>query len=155
MDLIIQRSPKSILDVGIGFGKWGMLCREYLDIYHGRYIKAEWQIRIDGLEIFESYRTPVWELYDSITIGDLREKAELLNQYELVLLIDVIEHLERDEGETVMKSIATGYIVATPVNLHSLENAAFGNEHEKHKSLWFPADFPNSEIVGDQIIGWN
>ena len=30
--LVKQFQPKSILDVGIGFGKWGHLFREYTDI---------------------------------------------------------------------------------------------------------------------------
>ena len=32
---IIQLQPKSVLDVGCGFGKWGYLCREYLDVFPG------------------------------------------------------------------------------------------------------------------------
>ena len=30
--LVRQIKPKSILDVGVGFGKWGHLFREYTDI---------------------------------------------------------------------------------------------------------------------------
>ncbi len=30
--LVRQLKPKSILDVGVGFGKWGHLFREYTDI---------------------------------------------------------------------------------------------------------------------------
>lgn len=154
MDLVIRQSPKSILDVGVGFGKWGMLCREYLDIYRGRYYRRQWQIRIDGIEIFESYRMPGWELYNKIIIGDIVKKAELLNQYELILLIDIIEHLERSVGVNLLKSISTRYIVATPA-VFIPQGATFGNENERHKSLWYPSDFPNSETIAGQIIGWN
>ena len=31
--LIEQINPKSVFDVGIGFGKWGFLLREYLDVW--------------------------------------------------------------------------------------------------------------------------
>jgi hypothetical protein len=48
-------SPTSVLDIGIGFGKWGFLLREYLEVCQGRYQKSEWCIKIDGIEIFEPY----------------------------------------------------------------------------------------------------
>ena len=38
---IIGAQPKSVLDVGCGFGKWGYLCREYLDAFHGRFRRED------------------------------------------------------------------------------------------------------------------
>ena len=32
--------PKTVLDVGVGFGKWGHLFREYLDVMHGRFVSS-------------------------------------------------------------------------------------------------------------------
>jgi hypothetical protein len=32
MELMVLINPKKILDLGIGFGKYGYLAREYLDI---------------------------------------------------------------------------------------------------------------------------
>ena len=37
VDLIRYVSPKSVLDVGVGFGRWGMICREYLMFGRGAY----------------------------------------------------------------------------------------------------------------------
>ena len=37
MDLIININPMSILDIGTGFGKYGVLCREYLELWDGRH----------------------------------------------------------------------------------------------------------------------
>jgi hypothetical protein len=36
MDNIIALKPKSILDIGTEFGKYGVLCREYLELWDGR-----------------------------------------------------------------------------------------------------------------------
>ena len=52
--VVRQLDPASILDVGVGFGKWGLLFREYTDIRASetdshRYQKAAWKIRIDGI----------------------------------------------------------------------------------------------------------
>ena len=29
-------NPSSVLDIGTGFGKYGLLCREYLELWDGR-----------------------------------------------------------------------------------------------------------------------
>ncbi|MGF9965198.1 hypothetical protein [Bacillus rhizoplanae] len=39
---IIVEEPMSILDVGVGFGKYGLLLREALDVPYERYHKHEW-----------------------------------------------------------------------------------------------------------------
>src|SRR5262245_23881925 len=62
--LIRQLKPQSILDVGIGFGKWGHLFREYTDIHEAehepaRYERQNWRVRIDGIEGFARYVTPM------------------------------------------------------------------------------------------------
>ena len=33
---LITRKPQSVLDIGVCFGKWGFLAREYADIWHLR-----------------------------------------------------------------------------------------------------------------------
>ena len=45
-------SPESVLDVGIGFGKYGLLLREVLDVAALRYRREDWHVRIDGVEAF-------------------------------------------------------------------------------------------------------
>ena len=34
LNLVTEQKPKTILDVGIGYGKYGVLFREYLDIWN-------------------------------------------------------------------------------------------------------------------------
>ena len=76
--LIRQLQPASILDVGVGFGKWGHLFREYTDIVAAeheprRYEREHWQVRIDGLEGHAPYITPMHRyLYNEIHLGETR-----------------------------------------------------------------------------------
>jgi hypothetical protein len=58
MDLIVNINPNSVLDIGTGFGKYGLLCREYLELWDGRQNYDKFLRRIDGVEAFESYITP-------------------------------------------------------------------------------------------------
>ena len=70
----LAAQPKSILDVGVGMGAYGLLLRQHLDICNQRLSREQWQLRIDGVEVFEGYRNPVWDYaYTSVIMGDARE----------------------------------------------------------------------------------
>ena len=85
--LLQQLKPRSILDVGVGFGKWGHLFREYTDIVAAehdprRYQREHWHVRIDGIEGHEPYLTPMHRyLYNEIHVGDMREVIHRMGRY--------------------------------------------------------------------------
>src|SRR4030095_10541174 len=95
--LVRQLKPRSILDVGVGFGKWGHLFREYTDILEAerdpaRYQRQNWQVRIDGIEGFPDYLTDMHRfIYNSIHCGDARLLIRSLGQYDLIFFGDIIE----------------------------------------------------------------
>ncbi|MBW2991727.1 glycosyltransferase family 1 protein, partial [Candidatus Woesearchaeota archaeon] len=72
MGEIMELDPSSILDIGVGFGKYGFLCREYLELWdynNKRY--GEWKREIDGIEVYEDYITDIQrKVYNNIFIGD-------------------------------------------------------------------------------------
>ena len=70
LDYISKNTPASVLDIGIGFGKWGALIREYTDVIHYRFYQEEWQVLIHGIEIHDRYRNPNWQHYQLVYIGD-------------------------------------------------------------------------------------
>lgn len=139
MYAITRIKPTTVLDIGIGFGKWGILCREGLEATHGRFQKNEWQVRIDGIEVFEQYRNPLWELvYDRVLIGDILQLVDELPSYDLILLCDVIEHFEKEVGyDLLLRLIKKGkaVIISSPRGFMP-QNEAWGNEREEHKSGW-------------------
>ncbi|MDZ7765414.1 MAG: hypothetical protein U5K00_13465 [Melioribacteraceae bacterium] len=49
---VIYIDPKSILDVAVGFGRWGILCREFLRVWEGRNNSKDWFYEFYGVEIF-------------------------------------------------------------------------------------------------------
>ena len=61
--------PASVLDIGTGFGRWGVLCREFLDVWEGREAKELWQVRIEGIEAFPKCLTPLHDFaYDRVHV---------------------------------------------------------------------------------------
>jgi len=141
---IAALDPCSILDVGVGFGKYGVLTREYTDVRHGRYKKDDWSVVIDGIEIFEPYFNPVWQVYNRVYCQDALALLPHLKNYELVLLGDVIEHFRKKEGrrllDACMRMATLAVIVSTPLGPYP-QGALCGNEHERHLSEWTPRDF--------------
>lgn len=144
VELIVAADPGSVLDVGVGFGTYGVLAREYLELLDGRAVYDDWRRRIDGIEIFPAYLTDLHRtVYDTIFEGDAREILPTLPRqaYDLVLLIDVIEHFDRAAGRQVLGEclrVGRNVIVSTPLEFFTQDG--FGNPHEEHRSHWSRRD---------------
>lgn len=127
LKIIEEVNPKTVLDVGFGRGKYGFLIKEYYP-----------EIIVDGLEIFEPYITPLQEgIYRNIYNSDALA-SELPQPYDLILLIDVIEHWTLEEGnDWIKRMLAQGskILVSTPRAIGE-QGAEFGNERERHISQW-------------------
>jgi hypothetical protein len=139
-ELIFVKNPDSVLDIGVGFGKYGVLTREYLEVWNERYSRDQWKVRVDGIEAFKEYVSPLHNfIYDHIYIGNaLSVLPGLDHQYDLILLIDVLEHFDRDEGLKLLKlcqQSAKGVIVSTPKKFLE-QHDYFGNAFEIHRSHW-------------------
>ena len=140
MALVVYLKPASILDIGVGFGKYGVLCREYLELWDGRGNYSEFLTRIDGVEAFKDYITPLHNfvynrLYDEDAINII-DKIDFA--YDLVLLIDVLEHFNKEQGNSLLSKVIRnnkGAIISTPKKV-SNQKEAFNNKYEIHKSQW-------------------
>lgn len=140
MALVVYLKPASILDIGVGFGKYGVLCREYLELWDGRGNYSEFLRRIDGVEAFKDYITPLHKfvynrLYDEDAINII-DKIDIA--YDLVLLIDVLEHFNKEQGNSLLSKVIRnnkGAIISTPKKV-SDQKEAFNNKYEIHKSQW-------------------
>jgi peptidylprolyl isomerase len=127
----------SVLDIGIGFGKFGFLAREYTDVRLGRYFN--WQTRIDGIEIFDKYVTPLQrQVYDNIHIGNAIDILPTLGKYDMIICSDMLEHVNENDGVFLLDAIEkkSGFaMIVTPVRVLQQE-ALYNNEHERHISSW-------------------
>ena len=106
--LIVARRPSAVLDAGIGFGLWGHLLRQYLDVWSGRIQKPQWTTRIDGIEIDPHRVQPhSRHLYSHVYVGDVRDEVPRRareTRYDIILFGDVIEHLPKSEGLELLRT---------------------------------------------------
>jgi SAM-dependent methyltransferase len=137
-----QRAPQSVLDLGMGTGFYGAVVRQW-----GDGGVRPWRTRLIGVEIHSAYRNPLWELYDVVVQASLESYLETqCGAYDLVLLLDVIEHFEPDVGTRVLERAMSVLVpggtlyVGTPA-IFVPQGAAHGNPHETHRALWTADDF--------------
>ena len=148
--LLTSLHPESILDIGVGWGKWGVLFREYTDVIAAesspeRYFKRGWRVRLDGIEAHAPYLTPVHEyVYDTIHVGELQGIIAELENYDLIFAGDVIEHLTMDEGVGVIAECrrrANQAVVLTTPRFDTSQGSLCANPLEAHRSRWAARDF--------------
>lgn len=155
VQVIIDLKPKSVLDIGVGFGKWGALAREYTDIWQGRFYQEEWETVIHGIEVHEKYRSPLWGVYDHVYIGQaeniLATKFEKMRtsawKYGLTIMMDVLEHFEKDMGRSIIRAVLdiSSYFLVSWCN--SEQKDVRDNKYEDHLSTWIVKDFEEMGVL--------
>lgn len=143
MAYVATLNPAGIVELGVGFGKVGVLCREVLEAVHGRVHPSEFQGVLVGIEGFPRYDNPCWSLYNRVIIEDFRKYYTHIRGWPLVMMIDSLEHVDREEAFTILDYLVANngcVIVSVPIG-QCPQGACFGNELETHRSIWLEHDF--------------
>jgi len=142
LDEVYLLQPETVLELGIGFGKWGVLLREVLDAMYGRCREDQWKRQIWGVEAWFEYKNPCWGAYQSVTRGDFTKplpggiKEDMLVGWDLVMMMDSLEHLPREVGRPFLASLVENnkrVIISVPNGYMPQDEAVYGNEYEKHR----------------------
>lgn len=164
-----QLQPKSILDVGAGVGQYGFLARinlEHVNLFDqidGECItqrpSKDWKIKIDGIEGFENYRTPVHDyVYNTMFYEDAMLRLPKIsdNSYELVMAIDILEHFTKEKGIEFLQHLrriaSKTVLISTPKEF--IHQQISGNHLEDHQSHWTSDELlynKNSQILGNDV----
>lgn len=149
---VYRLQPKTVLELGVGFGKYGVLCREVLDAMHGRCRPDQWEAKIIGWEAHRSYFNPCWYAYDQVIVSAFdadeeytcgEESLDRMRGHDLVLMIDSLEHLEPGRGTDFLNWLVARnkhVIVSVPVE-PCPQGAVFGNEYETHRTHYNGSEF--------------
>ena len=146
IDLIRKLDPQTILDVGAGFGRWGFLFREFLEIWDGARYDGNWQRIIDAVEIYPGYIKDYHRyFYNNIYIEDAAAFIESTrNRYDLINFGDVIEHLDKHAGIKMLENALTKsryVLVNVPIGKFWPQEGTPDNPFEAHRSIWYNNDF--------------
>lgn len=146
IELVRKLDPESILDVGVGFGRWGILFREFLEIWdNGRY-DGNWQRVIDGIEIFPGYIKDYHSyFYNEIYTENALKHLEFAEKkYDLINFGDVIEHFTKEDGIKLIElALQRGkyVLINIPIGRYWEQEGTEINPFEAHRSVWYNNDF--------------
>lgn len=143
MNEVVRLAPKSVLDLGAGFGLYGALCRNYLDALHGRCKREQWKTTIRGFEVFPGYKNPTWELYSSMHVEPFNQENLEHQGWDLVLMIDSLEHLTPEAGAKFLDDLVehNKHVIVSVPNGRMDQGAAHGNEYETHRTTYTGREF--------------
>ncbi len=150
VSFVMNINPNSILEIGVGFGKYGVLCREYLEYWKGDVdwklpVKENWERRIDGIEAFEDYiNTHHKYIYSNLYIGDALDVIDTLDtKYDLVMLIDVLEHFNYEDGMVLLEKClkkSKNILISIPKDI-GLQSDVNDNAYEIHRFQFLKKHF--------------
>lgn len=159
IEAITRLRPTSIADVGAATGKFGLLIREALaavraeagdlnpDPWQDTYLEA-WE----GSDYFLGwYGDILAQVFDRV----IRTNAtpDVHPRYlELVLLVDVLEHLPQTGGAELLEALVRdngAVLLSTPREVHFYEPTFYGIA--KHVHQWTPADLPDIAGVVEDL----
>lgn len=153
----MQIQPKRVVDVGVGFGRWGMILREFGEVWFGRVLPGQWEIDVEGIEAFEGSVVDYHrQFYNRIHIGDALEVLPGLDgDWTLAILGDVLEHFYKSDGERLLGDLverADYVLVNLPLGEDWPQEDMYENPYEEHKAVWDLEDFDPALVVAQQTF---
>jgi len=146
VDLIKILNPKSLLDIGSGWGKYGFLSREYL---MGMY----WDINTVLIDAVEGYEKNICslqkEIYNNIFICNAFDfDVYLTKDYDLIIIIDVFEHFTKEDGAKLIEKLCMktrNLLISIPRYVSFQKGYSDdSSSYEEHRAFWTRKMFKKS-----------
>lgn len=101
------------------------------------------RVKIDAIEVDEDLMLPhLSQFYNEVFFGNVFSIYKILGSYDLILMVDVIEHLDKEKAVELLKyfiSKNANILIATPI--HFFQQELYESDYEHHVSHWTPGDF--------------
>lgn len=144
------RPAGRVLDVGPGCGKGAVLVREYVPS-----ATSVWAVEAHPAYVVEHR---LRDLYDTVRVGPFEALPKgWLEQFDTVLMVDVIEHIEKAAALRALDRCRGQVVICTPIMFAEAWEPGLP-ETEHHISHWVAEDFEATGHPIEQIIqargGW-
>lgn len=136
-DYLIALPPhirnKPVLDIGAGSGT-------YSELFRGPLLPGRWT----AVEIFGRYVADysLGTKYDEVWVADARMFPLEADQYGVIFVGDVLEHMTHDDAAVLLAALRkAGHVVIVSIPLGEWPQGEWGgNAHEIHVSTWDTGD---------------
>lgn len=129
VNIIKEINPRTILDIGLGAGDYGLPIKQALP-----------NVKLIGVDAWREYETEQWKNYDEVIISDMREME--FPKVDLTLFIDSLEHIEKEDAFKVLGKLKNNTLLSIPVGYIQPDDVDF---YDKHRSEWTLEDFKDFE----------
>lgn len=136
LNLIRGRAGLCVVDLGFGYGEWGLLMRHEMPGVH-----------LTGVETYLEYvrRMGEMSIYHRLVLMDASDFIEAEPSWDMALCTDVIEHQPRGWGQRFLDRLDAAdiglTIISTPCGYSKIPEGRDGNPDNRHVSGWSPRDF--------------
>jgi hypothetical protein len=146
IDALMKMAPSRVLDIGVGFGRWGIITREFCDVWYSRVFREDWKVHVEGIEGFPRSITDYHSsFYNKIHIGDAAEIIPTLpGPWSVIIFGDVLEHFTKEKANELLNlslDRSEYVLVNIPIGEDFEQGEAYGNAYERHLSQWWAEDF--------------
>lgn len=130
----------AILDLGCGRGKWGYLLK--VDYWYTKAGRGKNKLNyVVGTDLHPKYLGFVkhHRVYDSLVLCDARYLPFRSHVFDTVLLLEVIEHMVKNEGVKSLKEaerVAGRLVLVSTPSFFMRQEAKDANVFQKHLSKW-------------------
>jgi len=157
IDALMKINPTRVLDVGVGFGRWGMVVREFCDVWYARVFKDQWAVHLEGIEAFpRSIADYHRAFYNLIHVGDAAAVIPSLpGPWSVTIYGDVLEHFTKDKAHELLNislDRSDYVLVNIPIGEEYPQDEAYGNSFERHLSSWVREDFTAFGLVRSVLL---
>lgn len=148
LDIIKPESPGSILEISTGSFKIGLHLRDSFELPSERYNRSNWKLRLDSVET--AYRPDDFVsryIYNNLYTGGIMELAAELPIYDIIILIDVLQHYTKEEGRLLLHKLSkhsSKSIIASITVNYKLPDAQV-------KSRWSVIDLVDFDSTSSRI----
>lgn len=139
----LDKSAKSILDLGCGTGN------------PMTFINRNHDFICTGVDGFQTYlkKSQSTGRYHTLILGDARNLPFGTNEFDIVMALQVLEHLDREDGEKLVANMermaSKQVIISTDVGEH-VQGAIDGNNLQVHRYIWSVGEL---ESLGFDVYG--
>ncbi|MFC2072263.1 class I SAM-dependent methyltransferase [Chloroflexota bacterium] len=140
---VLENKGQSLLDIGCGDGRIIKALLKNKEVFT---IGAD----IDAQSLRECLKCG---MHDGYILCDVRKLPLKENSFDIVLSVEVLEHLEKEDGQKSIKAwekiARRQVIITTPVGICEVQ-APNGSSYDEHKASWYPGELKK---LGYQIRG--
>jgi SAM-dependent methyltransferase len=136
MELMAKIKPETILDVGCGNGKWGMLFHDVCETLAGN----PDSLHVYGIEpspYVRGYHKFFYNIIFEMTVQEYLQGYP--DRYDVIWCGDILEHLAPEDvmyvTYSLIKRCNRAFIAAVPIGEWK-QGAVGGNEYEVHRNEW-------------------